>query len=119
MIENGNILQVIDWSGNKQKIGVTNEVYLELEKISNEYYNKLVELGVIVQPKTPEQIQAETMSIMRDMMEQMQTMKKELEGLKNDKSTINSTNDEVKPTGFDQTITSLAESAANSAGCRR
>lgn len=85
IVDNGEIYQV-DFYGQKTKIGVAVETYNELEKISTEYYNKLVELGEIKPPKTPEQIQQETMQMMSDMMTQMQKMKNELEELKNAQS---------------------------------
>ena len=62
-----NIIQV-DFYGNRQRIGVTQSAYDELEKISNEYYNKLVELKVITPPKTSEEIQQEQTQLMADML---------------------------------------------------
>ena len=102
VIENGNIMQV-DFYGNKSKIGVTNDVYAELEKISGEYYNKLVEMGAIVPPKTPEQMQEENLQLMSEMMNQIKTMKAELEVLKNDKSAKPSADDAIKPARHSET----------------
>lgn len=113
VIENGNIMQV-DWAGNKQKIGVTNETYAELEKISNEYYNKLVELKVIIPPKTPEQIQAETMQIMQNMMDKMQQMQNELEVLKNAKSSDSGQNAGNEQRAIPKVKPSLGTSSADS-----
>lgn len=110
MIENGNIMQV-DFYGNKQIVGVTTEAYKELEKISTEYYNKLVELGAIVPPKTPEQIQQETMQMMSEMMAQMQKMKAEMEELKNGKSSSDSANVTAEPAGQQQAAERVAAGA--------
>lgn len=86
IVDGTNIIQV-DFYGNRQRIGVTQSAYDELEKISNEYYNKLVELKVITPPKTSEEIQQEQTQLMADMLKEMQNMKREIEVLKNDQST--------------------------------
>lgn len=75
-------------NGSKNRVGVTDAVYNELKAISDEYYKKLVELGAITPPKTPEEIQAETMQVMSGLLEQMKAMKLELEGLKNERKSI-------------------------------
>ena len=75
-------------NGSKNRVGVTDAVYNELKAISDEYYKKLVELGAIVPPKTPEEVQAETMQVMSGLLEQMKAMKLELEGLKNERKSI-------------------------------
>lgn len=98
---NGPDIIQVDLYGNKKKIGVTQIAYEELEKISNEYYNKLVELKVITPPKTPEEVQQEQTQIMADMLKEMQNMKREIEVLKNDQSTSCSTNVEIKPAGHE------------------
>ena len=76
IVDGTNIIQV-DFYGNRQRIGVTQSAYDELEKISNEYYNKLVELKVITPPKTSEEIQQEQTQLMADMLKEMQNMKEE------------------------------------------
>lgn len=98
---NGTDIIQVDLYGNKKKVGVTQAAYEELEKISNEYYNKLVELKVITPPKTPEEIQQEQTQIMADILKEMQRMQHEIEVLKNDQSTSGSTNVEIKPTGHE------------------
>ena len=65
---NGTDIIQVDLYGNKKKVGVTQAAYEELEKISTEYYNKLVELKVITPPKTPEEIQQEQTQIMADIL---------------------------------------------------
>lgn len=113
-----------DLYGNKTVIGVTNKAYEDLNKITEEYYNKLVELGVIVPEKTPEQIQQEQNQLMQELLRQIkdnnqqnlalsakiEEMNKEIEELKNVKSTSNSTNDEIKSTAGKQIATSVGTS---------
>lgn len=59
IIEGSGIYSYDTYSGQKQQIGVTNECYTQLQNTAREatdkaeeYYNKLVEVGVIV-PPTP------------------------------------------------------------------
>lgn len=85
-VEDGVIYEVNALYGTKTRVGVTDGKYSELKELADSYYNKLVELGAIVPPKTPEQIQAETMQVMQGMLKQMQTMQQELEVLKNERS---------------------------------
>lgn len=113
-----------DLYGNKTVIGVTNKAYEDLNKITEEYYNKLVELGVIVPEKTPEQIQQEQNQLMQELLQQIkdnnqqnlalsakiEEMNKEIEELKNVKSASNSTNDEIKSTAGKQIATSVGTS---------
>lgn len=87
-VEDGVIYEVNNLYGQKNRIGVTDATYNELKTISDKYYDKLVELLAIVPPKTPEEIQAETMQVMNGLLEQMKAMKLELEGLKNERKSI-------------------------------
>lgn len=82
-VEDGVIYEVNNLYGQKNRIGVTDTTYNELKNVADEYYKKLVELGAIIPPKTPEEIQAET--VMSGLLEQMKAMKQELEGLKNER----------------------------------
>ena len=91
-VEDGIIYEINPlYTGQKQRVGVTDSVYNELKSISEEYYNKLVELGAIVPPKTPEQIQAETMQMMSSMLAEMKSMKQEMEELKNERRNSSAT----------------------------
>ena len=108
IVDGTNIIQV-DFYGNRQRIGVTQSAYDELEKISNEYYNKLVEFKVITPPKTSEEIQQEQTQLMADMLKEMQNMKREIEVLKNDQSTSCSTNAETKPAGHEPPCGSMGD----------
>ena len=75
--------------GQQQKVvvGVTQQTFDELKEMTDKYYNKLVELGVIVPPKTPEQIQQEQQQAMQDMLAIVKDLKAEVEELKNAKRT--------------------------------
>lgn len=84
-IEDGVIYEINSLYGQKNRIGVTDATYNELKNLADEYYKKLVELGAIVPPKTPEELQNETMQMMSGMLEQMKAMKAELEELKNER----------------------------------
>ena len=91
-VEDGIIYEINPlYTGQKQRVGVTDNVYNELKSISEEYYNKLVELGAIVPPKTPEQIQAETIQMMSSMLAEMKSMKQEMEELKNERRNSSAT----------------------------
>lgn len=85
-VEDGIIYEVNALYGTKTRVGVTDGKYNELKELADSYYNKLVELGAIVPPKTPEQIQQETMQVMQGMLKQMQTLQQEMEVLKNERS---------------------------------
>lgn len=106
-VEDGIIYEINPlYTGQKQRVGVTDNVYNELKSISEEYYNKLVELGAIVPPKTPEQIQAETMQMMSSMLAEMKSMKQEMEELKNERRNSSTTtrNEPAKYTETDRSM---------------
>lgn len=77
----------------KMVVGVTQQTFDELKEMTDKYYNKLVELGVITPPKTPEQIQQEQQQAMQDMLAIVRDLKAEVEELKNAKRTS-----DIKPT---------------------
>lgn len=59
-----------DYFGNKQQVvGRTLAAYAELEATTQQYYDKLVELGVIIPPKSPEVLMGEMQAAMADMSE--------------------------------------------------
>lgn len=62
-IDGDNIIQQ-DYIGNRKIIGKTESAYSELEQTTQEYYDKLVELGAIVPPKTPEESMREMQKTM-------------------------------------------------------
>ena len=67
LVDGGDIWQA-DYFGNKQQlIGKTCAAYAELEGTTQQYYDKLVELGIITPPKTQEQLMSEMQTAMADM----------------------------------------------------
>lgn len=111
-VEDGVIYEVNALYGTKTRVGVTDGKYSELKELADSYYTKLVELGAIVPPKTPEQIQQETMQVMQGMLKQMQTMQQELEVLKNERSNV-STDVKPEPDEHAETDTSMGTSTAS------
>lgn len=62
VVDGADIYQA-DYLGNRKLIGKTLAAYSELEATTTEYYNKLVELGVIIPPKEPEEMMAQNSRI--------------------------------------------------------
>ena len=82
VIDNGDIFQT-DYFGNRQQlIGKTSSAYAELEATTQQYYDKLVELGVITPPKTQEQLMSEMQSAMSDMAEVIKGLSDQVKELK-------------------------------------
>ena len=81
--------------GQNQKVivGVTQQTYDEIKELTDQYYNKLVELGIIKPPKTAEEMAAEQQQAMQDMLAIIKDLKTEVEELKNAKRTS-----DIKPT---------------------
>ena len=82
--------------GQQQKVvvGVTQQTFDELKEMTDQYYNKLVELGVIKPPKTEEEKEREreerdkqNQQAMQDMITIIKDLKMEVEELKNAKRT--------------------------------
>lgn len=78
-----NIYSINGFANTRQIIGVMQSKYDELAKICQGYYDKLVELKVIIPPKTPEELQAEQNARMADMLELIKELKTEVEVLRN------------------------------------
>ena len=79
----GNEIYQVDYFGNRQQlIGKTLPAYSELEATTQEYYDKLVELGVITPPKTQEQLMGEMQSAMSDMAEIIKGLSAQVKELK-------------------------------------
>lgn len=116
VIEDTKIIDV-DYLGNRNQIGVTNQAYQELKEMCEKYYDKLVELKIIIPPKTSEQIQAEQLEIMQGLINQMQAMQKEIEVLKNAKSANIGANDAVKSGTVEKITGSMAAGQSGSSEC--
>lgn len=81
---NGDDIMQIDYATGQQKpIGKTSAAYSELEQTTKEYYDKLVELGVIVPPKDPQEAMAEMQKTMQSMAALIQSLSNEVKELKN------------------------------------
>ena len=118
-VEDGIIYEINPlYTGQKQRVGVTASVHNELKSISEEYYNKLVELGAIIPPKTPEQIQAETMQMMSSMLAEMKSMKREMEELKNERRN-SSTTAGNEPAEYAETNSSVGAGAESLTGSKQ
>ncbi len=94
-VENGEIFQ-IDAYNNKVSVGQTNELVKEKEDILNEYYNKLVELGAIVPPKTQEEINSELQQALKESQTLNFEMLQLLKELKGEKENEQSNDNENK-----------------------
>lgn len=87
----GNEIYQVDYFGNRQQlIGKTLPAYSELEATTQEYYDKLVELGVITPPKTQEQLMGEMKSAMSDMAEIIKGLSAQVKELKENGPQANS-----------------------------
>lgn len=87
MVEDGIIYQVDTY--NKIAIGYTNEAYGELSETTQQYYDKLVEVGVIVPPKTQEEINKEVMNELIESRKANQELLELLKKLKTKEGTVN------------------------------
>lgn len=82
-VVDGDDIYQTDYMGNRQLIGKTLASYNELEQTTTEYYNKLVELGEIIPPKSPEELMAEMQKSMLEMSGIIAGLSNELKELKN------------------------------------
>lgn len=111
----GRNIYIINSFSQKSLIGVTQQAFDELQGICQGYYDKLVELGAITPPKTPEQLQAEQAQAMTDMLAVIKELKQEVEELKNGRKE-HSAVDEFKPGENRAADAGMATGAAGSAG---
>ena len=81
LVENGTIYQVNSFTGQKIQVGVVQQIFDELKGIADEYYQKLVDAGIIKEPKTNEQIIAEQQEMMAEMMKAITKLTKKVEEL--------------------------------------
>lgn len=83
VVEGDTIFQT-DLTGAKAAIGKTNPAYAELESTTQQYYDKLVELGAINPPKSPEQLVQEQQQALLTLAQAVQSMQAELKEMKNE-----------------------------------
>lgn len=81
VVDGSDIIQV-DYMGSRRPIGKTKGAYEELETTTKQYYDKLVELGVIVPPKTQEEMMADMQSTMLSMSQIISALSDEVKELK-------------------------------------
>ena len=83
IVENGAIYQLNSFTGQRLQIGVVQQVFDELQEITDGYYKKLVEAGIIQEPKSNEQIIAEQQEAMNKMLEAINKLTAKVEELEN------------------------------------
>ena len=81
-VTDGTDIYQTDYAGNRQLIGKTVAAYTELEQTTAQYYDKLVELGVIVPPKSQEEPMAEMQRAMLEMSGIISSLSGEIRELK-------------------------------------
>jgi hypothetical protein len=81
MIDGADIYQV-DYVGGKRLIGKTVAAYDDLSATTQQYYDKLVELGIIIPQKAPEVMMAEMQGTMLEMSKIISGLSAELKELK-------------------------------------
>lgn len=81
-VTDGTDIYQTDYAGNRQLIGKTMSAYAELEQTTAQYYDKLVELGVIVPPKSQEELMAEMQRAMLEMSGIISSLSGEIRELK-------------------------------------
>lgn len=87
-LEGTNIYQVNGFAfggGNRAQVGVTLQAYNELKQMCQQYYDKLVEVGIIQKEKTPAELQAEQTQMMANVLAVVKDLKAEVEALKNER----------------------------------
>lgn len=82
IINGDDIFQIDYMTGQQKLLGKTSAAYSELEQTTTEYYNKLVELGVITPPKDPQETMAEMQKTMKSMSELIAALSNEVKELK-------------------------------------
>lgn len=114
-INGDDIVQMDYMTGQQKVVGKTMSAYNDLEQTTTEYYNKLVELGVIVPPKDPQEAMEEMQKTMQSMAMMIQSLSQEVKELRQNEREPNHVSGEQnvpkrKPRG------SSAESTGSDAG---
>lgn len=100
-----------------KKIGVTLDKYKEIEDISMQYYNKLIEAGLIEKEKTPEEIAEEQNKLISALYSELKDLKEELRSIKDDKHIKYDTTDDTKQNG-DERSTKTESTIISSKGTK-
>lgn len=88
-VDSGTIYQINTFTGQRVPVGVVQNVFDDLKGIADKYYAKLIEAGILQEPKTPEQMIAEQQQVMSDMLSVIKDLKREVEVLKNGRTENN------------------------------
>ena len=91
LVDNGYIYQLNSFTGQRMQIGVLKQTFDELQEITDGYYKKLVEAGIIQEPKSNEQIIAEQQAMMAEMMNAINKLTKKVEEMENGCNATNET----------------------------
>ena len=83
LVDNGYIYQLNSFTGQRIQIGVLKQTFDELQEITDGYYKKLVEAGIIQEPKSNEEIIAEQQAMMAEMMNAINKLTKKVEEMEN------------------------------------
>lgn len=70
----GDTIYETNYNGARRAIGKTKAAYEELETTTKQYYDKLVELGIIVPPKSQEELMADMQSTIMSMSQIMSAL---------------------------------------------
>lgn len=100
-----------------KKIGVTLDKYKEIEDISMQYYNKLIEAGLIEKEKTPEEIAEEQNKLISALYGELKDLKEELRSIKDDKHIKYDTTNDTKQNG-DERSTKTESTIISSKGTK-
>lgn len=98
VVENDCIFST-DFYGNRQQIGVSLKKHQETLDLLKSYYDKLVESGIIVKEKTPEEIMHEQNALMQQLVVQVSQLQSELKtikGVKEDEHTADNSSSNSK-----------------------
>ena len=91
LVDNGCIYQLNSFTGQRMQIGVTQQTFDELKAITDGYYKKLVEAGIIKEPKSNEEIIAEQQAMMAEMMSAITKLTKKVEEMENGRNATDET----------------------------
>ncbi|MBD5163057.1 MAG: hypothetical protein HDT14_13815 [Oscillibacter sp.] len=83
-VADGEDIYQVDYMGNRRLIGKTLSTYQELEGTTKQYYDKLVELGVITPQKTPEEMMADMQNVMKGMLQTISDLQNEVKEMQKD-----------------------------------
>lgn len=96
IIDKNGVIWYVENGRKKETVGFDNSLKEEMEETIENYYNKLVELGVIAIPKTQEEIVQEQMAMQIDMNKKMLNVINEI------RKEVNELKQSPKESGFNE-----------------